>query len=115
MSLNSNGLGQYQMNNLKLATNPRNSNEPKISMSMSGLYTFKWSSAGNRISLNQHSNNIKTTGWVETAGMKIAIPPINHNQYGSTGLSSGAYSCSATKLTFKMKGSEKMITTWNKI
>jgi len=57
---------------------------------------------------------IKTTGWVETAGMKIAIPPINHNQFGSSGLSSGAYSCNAKKLSFKMQGVERMITIWNK-
>ncbi len=115
MSLKPNGTGQYQMNNLKLMSNPRDKSEPKVSMSMNGLYTFNWLSASNRISLNQHRNGIKTTGWVEAAGMKIAIPPINHNQFPSTGLSSGAYSCSSNKLVFQMQGEQKMITTWHKI
>jgi len=38
MSLKSNGKGQYQMNNLKLVSNPRDNSEPKVSMSMNGLY-----------------------------------------------------------------------------
>lgn len=114
MSLKPNGSGHYKMNNLKLVSNSRNKNDPKVSMTMNGLYTFNWLAANSKISLNQHSNAIKTTGWVETAGMKIAIPTINHNQFGSTGLSSGAYSCNAKQLIFKMQGAQKMITVWFK-
>lgn len=114
MNLNSNGTGQYRMNSLKLVSVSKNAADPKVTMTMNGLYSFNWQAANNTISLNQHNNNIKTTGWVEASGMKIALPPINHNQFSAKGLSSGAYNCSGNKLTFKMQGAEKMLTIWHK-